>query len=442
MDRVAIICGGQLQNSVLQPVVGARSSRESTTVAALTPLAIVLAAAGSSAVVSLAYNAVVARTLGRERYSEFAVALALATMFAYAGGALAPVTAHLSARYMAAGEPAKIRGLVVMVLQRLRPLLLLGGAAVLLLAIPVGRAMRFESGASLMVGYAVAVGLIVLSTARSATRGAQRFGRYAVGLFAESVVRLSIGAAVLAVWPHPAAALAAYVVAHGAIFVWTMRDIRALSPHVAQVPIADVTEILGATTVLVIAMAVFQNIDVLLVRRFFTASDSGVYAAAVSFARWMSMLALPFEALLLPQLTYLSERGHSIVVAAARIAAGFAALATIPLALFAAIPQPIVAVLYGAEYREAAPLLFVLGLAVFAQYACYLSVQVLISRSQPWSVCAFVAVGLVENLLVITHHDSLRTIALILSTTRVTGLVSIVAGAWFVAGRRTLGQRT
>lgn len=424
-----------------QPVVS-QTGNESAAPGLLTPLAIVLMAAGSSAVVNLAYNAVVARQLGRVSYSEFAAALAMATMLAYAGGALAPVTAHLSARYMAAGEPAKIRGLVAMVLRGLRPFLALGGVATLLLAVPVGRAMRFESGASLIVAYALAVGLIMLSTARSASRGAQQFGRYALGLFSEGVVRLSAGAAVLAFWPHPAAALGAYVVAHVAIFTWTMRDVRSLSPDVAPVPIAHVTEILGATTALVVAMAVFQNIDVLLVRRFFAAGDAGVYAAAVSFARWMAMLALPFEALLLPQLTYLSARGHSIVLAAARIGIGFAALATIPLALFAAVPQLIVTQLYGADYHDAAPLLFALGLAVFAQYGCYLSVQVLISRSQAWSVWGFGAMGLVENSLILARHDSLRIVAVILATTRLAGLTTILIGAWVVARRRAAGPRT
>jgi O-antigen/teichoic acid export membrane protein len=408
----------------------------------LTPLAIVLVAAGSSAVVSLTYNAVVARRLGRVAYSEFAAALAMATMLAYAGGALAPVTAHLSARYMAAGEPAKIRGLVAMVLRRLLPFLALGAAATALVAIPAGRAMHFESGTSLLVAYAVATGLIVLSAARSASRGAQQFGRYGIGLFIECVVRLGGGAILLAIWPHPAAALAAYVIAHGIIFLWTMRDVRALSPTAAPVPFSEFTEILGATTALVVAMAVFQNIDVLLVRRFFTAGDAGVYAAAVSFARWMSMLALPFEALLLPQLTYIGERGHSVVRAAARIGAGFVMLATVPLVLFATVPQLIVTLLYGAEYHEAGPLLLALGLAVFAQYAAYLTVQVLISRSQSWSVWGFVAMGLVENALIISRHDSLRIVTLILATTRLTGLAAILISAWLLAGRRQPDART
>lgn len=462
MARAAITCGEPLHDSVrgsagagaagtarrnaastLPRATGAavQPQPESAEPGYLTPLAIVLLAAGSSAVVSLAYNAVVARRLGLVAYSEFAAALAIGTMLAYGGGALAPITAHLSARYMAAGEPAKIRGLVAMVLRRLLPFVATGAAATLLLAIPLGRAMRFESGASLMVAYGVGIGLIVLSLARSASRGAQQFGRYGIGLLFECVMRLSVGAALLAIWPHPAAALGGYVVAHGAIFVWTMRDVRALSPNVEPVPMSDVTGILGATAALVVAMAIFQNIDVLLVRRFFAPGDAGVYAAAVSFAKWMAMLALPFEALLLPQLTYLSDRGHSVVLAAARIGGGFVALAAIPLVLFAAVPHTIVTLLYGAEYREAAPLLFALGLAVFAQYACYLSVQVLISRSQSWSVWGFGAVGLFENALIVAHHDSLRTVTLILATTRLSGLASILIGAWFVSRRRPRGER-
>jgi O-antigen/teichoic acid export membrane protein len=295
--------------------------------------------------------------------------------------------------------------------------------------------MHFSSASSVLVAYGVLVGLILLSVARSATRGAQQFRRYGLALFGECAARLGVGAALLAVWPHPSTALAAYMVAHGLTFAWTMRDLRALSPTTAPVPRSDVVGLLGATTALVVAMGVFQNVDMLLVKRYFTPADAGSYAAAVSFARWMALLALPFEALLLPQLTYLGERGHSVTAAATRLAAALVALAAIPLALFATVPDTIVTLVYGAEYRASSPLLLALGVGVFVQYVCYLAVQVLIVRGQSRPLYGFVVMGLVEMTLLAARHDSLWTVVTIIAGVRTAGATAIGTVAWLGARR-------
>lgn len=399
----------------------------------MTSFSAVLMATGTAAVLNLAYNTIVARQLGLIAYSEFATALAIATMLAYAGGALAPITAHLSARYMASGEPEKIRGLVSALLGRLMPSVLIGVVATAVLAIPVARALRFESPVSLLVAYGVLAGLLLLSVVRSASRGAQRFGSFGISVVGEAVVRLLAGAALLAFWPEPSAALGGYLIGLVVTFAWTLRGLRALSPRVAKVPRADVTGMLGTTTALVVAMAAFQNMDMLVVKRAFAPAEAGIYAAAWTFARWMALVAFPIEALLLPRLTFLGDRGQPVANVAARLGASLVALGAIPLAMFALMPVPIVNLLYGPEYQAAAPLLFALGLGVFAQYACYLAVQVLISRAQIWAVVVFAAMGMVETAIITVRHDSIRMVAMVLVSMRLVSLVTILIGTWVTA---------
>jgi O-antigen/teichoic acid export membrane protein len=396
----------------------------------MTSLAAVLLATGTAALLNLAFNTMVARQLGLVAYSEFATALAIATMLAYAGGALAPITAHLAARYMASGEPDKIRGLVSSLLGRLMPIVLIGMMAIAVVAIPVARVLRLESSVSLLVAYGVLAGLLVLSVVRSASRGAQQFGRFGIGIVAEAAVRLAAGAALLAFWPQPAAALVAYLAGLVAAFAWTLHGLRTLSPRVAAVPRADVTGLLGTTTALVVAMAAFQNMDMLIVKRAFAPAEAGVYAAAWTFARWMALVAFPIEALLLPRLTFLADRGQPVANVVARLGASLVVCGAIPLAAFALVPLPIVRLLYGPEYQAAAPLLFTLGLAMFAQYACYLAVQVLITRAQIWAVVMFAVMGVAETAIITVRHDSLKMVAIILVSMRLASLLMILVGAW------------
>jgi O-antigen/teichoic acid export membrane protein len=399
----------------------------------MTPLASVLAATASAALLALAYNTIVARQLGPIAYAEFATGLAAATMLAYAGGALAPITAHLSARYMAGGEPGKIRGLVSTLLRRFVPILIAGAVAAALLAVPIAGALHFASPISVVVAYGVLAGLLVVSIVRSASRGAQQFGRFGVSVAGEAAIRLIAGAALLAVWPQPAAALAGYIVGLIVMVAWTLHGLRALAPVAAPVPRADVTGLLGTTTALVVAMAAFQNVDILVVKRSFAPAEAGLYAAAWSFARWMALVAFPIEALLLPRLTFEGERGRSVVDVAARLGGSLLALGIIPLTMFAIVPLPIVTLLYGAEYQGAAPLLFALGLAAFSQYACYLTVQALIARSHRWPVVLFAAMGIAETVIISLRHDSLKMVATVLVTMRIATLAGILIGTWMAA---------
>ncbi len=399
----------------------------------MTPFAAVLLATGSAALLALAYSTLMARVLGPMAYAEVVTGSAAATMLAYAGGALAPITAHLSARYMASGEPEKIRGLVAAVLRRFVPLLAAGAIATAVLAAPIAGALRFSSPASVMVAYGVLVGLVVVNLVRSASRGAQQFGRFSVSVAGEALIRLAAGAALLAVWPEPAAALAGYVIALAVTYWWTLRGLQALSPVVAMVPRGDVTGLLGTTTALVMGMAAFQNLDILIVKRVFVPADAGIYAAAWAFARWMALVAFPVEALLLPRLTFAGDRGQSMFAVAARMGASMAALGAVPLAMFALIPGPIVTMLYGSAYQDAAPLLFALGLGAFAQYGSYLAVQVLISRAQTWPVVVFAVMGIAETAVIVVRHDSLAMVATVLVSMRVVTLVAILAGAWTAA---------
>ena len=97
------------------------------------------------------------------------------------------------------------------------------------------------------------------------------------------------------------------------------------------------------------------------------------------------------------------------------------------------IPSEIVTTLYGPNYQDAAPLLFYLGLAAFAQYACYLTVQVLIAQAHTWPLAVFAAAGIVETAIIVGRHDSLHMVATVLVTMRLATLVTLLVGTWATA---------
>ncbi|HUP50021.1 MAG TPA: hypothetical protein VNA04_14650 [Thermoanaerobaculia bacterium] len=388
----------------------------------------VLASVGLAAVLSLAYSAAAGRLLGPDSYSDFAGALALATLLAVALGALTPITAVLAARYVAAGQPARVRGLT----RQLLRIALAGGVAVLLIAVVAGRPLagflQFRSAGIVAAAVAVYVGIAASSLVRAAIRGSQRFGDYSRNVIAESGVRLLAGVAILILTRSVVLAILAYALGTLVATISGLRVVRRLSPEVEAVRFREVTSMLGATALLAAAMAVFQNVDMLLVKRYFEPAAAGIYGSAAALARTMAVLLMPLEALLIPRLTYLLERREPAAASMGRLLALFLAGVTLPLLLFAFAPRIIVTAIYGRAYGDAAPLLLPLGGAMILLVLAYLCGQVLISMGRARLVSAFAALVVVEVCLVIFIHDSLLTVALILVATRSAALLVMVLG--------------
>lgn len=388
----------------------------------------VIGSVAIAAVLSLAYNAASGRLLGPESYSDVAGGLALATLLAVALGALTPITAVVSARYIAAGRPARIRGLAVQLVR----LALAGGAVVLLIALiaggPIARALQFRSTALVIAAVLVYVGIAASSVIRAAIRGAQQFGVYSRNVIAEAAIRLGAGVALLLMTRSAVLAILAYALGTLVATVAGLRALRRLSDDVEPVDLTEVTSMLGATAALSAAMAVFQNVDVLLVKHLFEPAQAGIYGAAAALARTMAVTLMPLEALLLPRLTYLLERRERVIAPIARLASGFILIGAVPLLLFALVPDMVIAAIYGRAYDPAAVLLLPLAAAMFLLYLSYLTGQVLISLGRPRLTFAFAALVAIEVVAVMMVHDSLLTVAVILVTTRSVALIVMALG--------------
>lgn len=399
----------------------------------LRDIAVVISSIGVAAILSLLYNAMIGRKLGPGAYADFAAALALANLLAVAFGGMTPITAHLSARYWAAGDAAKIRGLVSWLTRLLLKVAAAGAVLWVLLSPSLARLMRFESVLTPIAVYAAFAALLILSISRAAVRGAQRFGRYGAGVVGEAVIRLLAGVILLAIAPSAWLAVLAYSIGMIVVAFDGMGVVRRLASRTEDVPRTDVAALVGATSLLVAAMAAFQNFDMLVVKRFFDAKDAGVYGAAVTLARWMALVAMPFEALLLPRLSYLLKRGGAVRGTIVRLVSICFGIAVVPLLVFGLWPEAIVHLVYGRAYSGAGALLLPLASAIFLLYVGYLSGQALLAVGRRGPIVAFAALFAVEAILLLVIHDSLYTVAWLIVCTR-------GAAAVLVSGALLLGQ--
>jgi O-antigen/teichoic acid export membrane protein len=278
--------------------------------------------------------------------------------------------------------------------------------------------MRFESAAPLLVAYVVAAALLAMTILRGTLRGTQEFGKYGLTLVAEAAIRLVAGAGLLMAVRVPAAGVAAYAVASLSVAAWLWLRVRRSAPHAAPVDRRELTALLGPMTLLVVSMAVFQNIDVLFAKRFFAAADAGTYAAVATLARWMSIVAMPIEALLLPRVTYLLATRADVRPAMLRIGGAALAMALVPLIVFAAIPALLLRTVYGAAFEAGAPLLLPVAAAVFMVHVAYIVTQALVASGRRASLILFASFVVIEAVVLLAWHPTLQSVAYTLVTTR------------------------
>lgn len=389
--------------------------------------AIVLAAGvGLSGVLSFAYLIIAGRRLGPSLYAEFSAGVALGTLAAYCFGWTSIVLGQASARYASRNEVGKIRFLTA----RFNMALLVGGAVVsplvFMLAPRIADALNFRSSTTVIAAFGVMLSALLASGVRAAIRGIQRYTVHSAGVVIETALRLGLGVMVLVFIPRPAAAIGVYIVAAAVVAFASAILVARLgtATPVAGAELRFLWRFVLPSIVVVVTLAGLQNIDLLIVKRLFDPEIAGIYAAASTVAKAAAMLVLPFDALLLPRLSYLREIDASRIPGTVfRVLSYCLAVAAGGTVIVAAFAPQIVHVLYGQRFAAAAPLLFPLAVFLFAVYLSYFACQVLISIHRFRWISIFAAGLCTELLLLAALHESPSQIATIIAVNQVATFV-------------------
>jgi O-antigen/teichoic acid export membrane protein len=323
-----------------------------------------VAAAAASALLTILYVVYVGRTLGPAEYSDFSASLSLIQLIAVALSPLAPTIARIAARCVARGDLAEVIGLRRTLVRHVAVYCVIGGALSLLVMAPVAHWLRFRSPWPLVLAVVAALLFALLSAERGVLQGLMRFRAYNISLLLESGVRLGGVFVALAFFGFSAAAaLASYaagiVIASAAIALlfWSEWGASAGSP----VDWKEFWKLALPMLALMTAAALFQNVDMLAVKRWFAPADAGYYGAAVALSRGFGVLFVPLYVLVGPSLTDAHEKGLPTLRSGLRIVAAYIALCLLPLIVFVTWPEPVITLLFGKAFAPAGSLIALLG---------------------------------------------------------------------------------
>ena len=266
---------------------------------------ILIAGTGTTAVFSLLYAAYAGRVIGPAEYADFATAVALVMMCQIALGPINGTITRFTAEYFARGEKGKILALSRAITRRVTLYGLLGVALALLAVKPLAALLQFSSILPLVVAFGMIYLMLLVSVPRGVLRGVQSFGHLSVNTVLEAAIRFAVGVLVLAFARVAVSGLSAYVVALVAILIASRFQLRHVWAGVEPQSVdgAAVRRFTAPMFVMMLTSAGFAHLDMFFVKHCFAPTEAGVYGAAFTLARAMSVLVTPFTTLLLPALS-------------------------------------------------------------------------------------------------------------------------------------------
>ena len=365
-------------------------------------------AAGITAILTIGYIVYAGRVLGPAEYADFSAGLSVIYLFSVALSPVTPTVARLVTRSAVRGDIAAVASLRRAVLLRLVIALVVVALLLLAFATPIARALHFRTTSTLLISFAAALLFALLSVDRGVIHGLLRFRAHNVNTVLEAVIRAGGAVVLLHTWRSSTAALLSYaialLIAEGVIAAMFAREWHGVSS--AAVDWQEVTRLTLPMVVLMLAIAIFQNADVLAVKRWFAASDAGVYGAASAVARAFGVIFVPLYVLAGPLLTGAHDSGRPLRGLTLQLCGVFLALSAIPLLLFVVWPERIMTLLYGPAYAAAGPLVARLGGVAIVTYTALMLAQALISVADFRFLAVYGLGAIAQVIALLARHAS------------------------------------
>lgn len=399
--------------------------------------AILVAGNGAAAALSMAYAALLGRALGPAGYGEVATALSLSYLLSLLLGPLETGVSQLAAGCYAEGARGRLATLTFGALRRL--LLPLAAALALWAALTpaLGRALRLQGPGPLLALGAYAALSVLVSVLRGAQRGDHRFAAFALNQVAEAALRLGAGAALLHLGAGPGGAVAGYALGMGAALLLCLAQLADLGREArAPLPPVDLYRLSLPLLLIYLFFQLSANLDVLFAKRFLPAAEAGLYGAASTLARALFLVATPLYQLAFSRAAALRAEGRSVrgllTLPVAVVSLGLLASALVP-ALFGG---PLLALLFGAPFSAARPVLLLLWLAASLLALESLGTFVLIGLGRAAGAWAFLLPSALLPALLLCFHGSAEEIARCALGAALAGLPALGAMIYFSGRRR------
>jgi O-antigen/teichoic acid export membrane protein len=399
-----------------------------------------LIGSGITAVLTMAYIVYVGRVVGAAEYADFSAALSTIYLVGMAVTPLTPILARMTAQHVARGAQGAVIDLRRTALKRVAAVVGAASALGIAVSVPLSRALHFRTPLPIVLALISVLFFALVNVERGVAQGLMLFRAYNANVIGEVICRLALGVGFLFVMRSASAALAGYMLALVIAEITLAFRLRRDTRDVSSIPAdwSGVRSLMIAMIALMLCLAVFQNVDILAVKRWFSAEDAGAYAGASVLARGVGVIFVPFYVIAGPLLTSLYETGKPLHAATLRLVAGFATISGLAIAILALIGERLLTSLYGVDFARGAVILPALAAVATMTYAAILLVQVFIARKEYGFLSAPIFFAVIQLVALFFFHDTYRE--LLGALIAVQGAMLLSVAALFVRSWRAEGN--
>lgn len=323
-------------------------------------------------VFSYLFNMLMGRYLGPEQYGEMTALMSLLMIISVAGGAILTITMKYSSELYTAGKYRALKKLFAVFTRYVYFIALAIILICLVLVKPIANYFSIENLIPVIIAFSSLIFGLVMMVNKGLLQGAQKFTAVSVIGILEMVLRLSLGILLVKLGFQVSGALLAIVLATALSYFATFIPIKPIfsnlkSDKLSKKHIFDKKEILNyswpaliSSVLLIIAL----NIDVILVKHYFSPQDAGIYAAISTIGKIILYVTAPVVTVMFPMISERTTKGdkHYKIFFFSILFIIIGAL--LVLSLYVIAPAKVIAILYGSQYVSFFYLLPEIGIAI------------------------------------------------------------------------------
>ena len=174
-----------------------------------------------------------------------------------------------------------------------------------------------------------------------------------------------------------------------------------------------------------VAFAVMTQIDMVLVKYYFSEQEVGIYAAASILGKAVMYLPGGIAMALFPMVAENHASGKSSAHLMFRAVGGTALLSLTGALFYYFFADSIIVLLYGNDYKEAANVLKYFGFAILPMALIMVAEHFLIAMGRVLFTYLFMVVAPLQLIAIYYYHDTLLDIVAVLS---ISGIILVVSG--------------
>lgn len=360
------------------------------------------------------------RKLSIEDFGVFNSLMSLFIITAVPIGTLLTIIARYTSQFKAKGEYEKIH---IMYKSAGSKIALIGIICVMAFIFLSGNIMTFLNLSArvpiIIVGLMLAVNFI-LTLNLGVLQGLQRFWFLGVNMGLNGVIRLIMGIVFVYLGFKVNGALGATLLAGAVVFMITIIPLRKflLDPAKGNIingsSYKDVFSESMPVMLTYLSFAILTNIDLILVKHFFTPEDAGNYAAVAILGRTVLYLPGAIAIAMFPMVAEnhtLNKNSHSLLKNALLFSA---AISGIGMALFIVIPEFILTISMGRKYAPVSDLLRLFGIAMFPFSMMNIMINFNLARRRVKFLYTLIFACALQIMLISLFHSTLVEVLLIM----------------------------